>query len=915
MKDNYLLLAAKMLDMDYIKKHTFALYEIERATSNCDNKKAADYISNLMEEAGFSNIDCYTIPCDGKTTYDDCTMPQAWDRTGRSTLEVVSGNVDKEDEILADTDIELLNAAIWSPPTPPEGITGELISFNSLKDNDYSIFAGKIVLCDFSPIGKVREQLANAGALGLVSYVGATLETNPNDVRWMNGVGHSGWYYVKEDKQLWNFSITPKRGKMLEDKLASGEQIILKAVMNTKVYDGSTYTVTGVIPGESSEELAFFGHMYEPFLGDNSAGIILAIAIAKALNDLATSGAIPKLEKSIRVVFGMERYGFSEYFSHEKNTKKIIAAMNMDSVCHASLKFAGVPLQMRHSTVTAPFFAEAILTNYLKKYYPDLTYQEAAGCLSDDTFCADPTYNVPCGWLFTPPAENLHHNTGDVFGAIDWQVTECIFNVITAYYIEIATLKDGNNVKSLVKKVIKKVKEDAINDFKKLEKMLANDQLNSYAVNVIGEYLTNYHVKRVTAINKLVKKAVKSSDIKDKISSLRKKYAPSSLKLDIYELTNIQLRMAYMTVSRINNVSLLMSLIRVPIEERTSFEVLPSNLLCALLDGKRNLYAAYVISKFILGEDIDSNECTTLVANIKKLATYGYYDIQYAKELTTEDLNCALDALKVKASDKVVVHSAYGSLGGVEGGAAAVAKVLVDRIGQSGVLMMPSFNFPFYMGNCQDEYFDVKETPSCVGIISEEFRKLPNVFRSLNPSHSMAVYGKNNFSFVKDHHKVTTMDQDSPLGKLEKAKGYALMIGCPDSVTFMHVVEMTNNVHCLGKRTEEFAVKLPDGRVENIRTWGWRSGSCPAYNRNKIFNYLRKHKLIKEVMVRHSLWQFFKLSDYRKAYKKVVLQSKCGCMQCNIQPRVVKNTVASDWNNKKNKVNKDTTAFTGDWKY
>ena len=159
------------------------------------------------------------------------------------------------------------------------------------------------------------------------------------------------------------------------------------------------------------------------------------------------------------------------------------------------------------------------------------------------------------------------------------------------------------------------------------------------------------------------------------------------------------------------------------------------------------------------------------------------------------------------------------------------------------------------------------------------------------------------------------MDQDSPLGKLEKAKGYALMIGCPDSVTFMHVVEMTNNVHCLGKRTEEFAVKLPDGRVENIRTWGWRSGSCPAYNRNKIFNYLRKHKLIKEVMVRHSLWQFFKLSDYRKAYKKVVLQSKCGCMQCNIQPRVVKNTVASDWNNKKNKVNKDTTAFTGDWKY
>jgi aminoglycoside 3-N-acetyltransferase len=244
-----------------------------------------------------------------------------------------------------------------------------------------------------------------------------------------------------------------------------------------------------------------------------------------------------------------------------------------------------------------------------------------------------------------------------------------------------------------------------------------------------------------------------------------------------------------------------------------------------------------------------------------------------------------------------------------------VAKTLAEYCGKKGLLMMPSFNFPFYLGRNDDEYFDVKETPSCVGIISDEFRKLPEVVRSLNPSHSMAVYGKKNFNFIKDHHKVRTMDENSPLGKLEEANGYALMIGCPDSVTFMHVVEMTNNVHCLGQRTEEYQVKLPDGRIENIRTWGWRSNSCPGYNKDKIFNYLRKHKLIKEVMVRHSLWQYFKLSDYRKAYKKVVLEGKCGCMHCNVAPRLVKNTVISDWNSQKNKVNKDSTSFVGDWSY
>ena len=180
----------------------------------------------------------------------------------------------------------------------------------------------------------------------------------------------------------------------------------------------------------------------------------------------------------------------------------------------------------------------------------------------------------------------------------------------------------------------------------------------------------------------------------------------------------------------------------------------------------------------------------------------------------------------------------------------------------------------------------------------------------------MAVYGKKNFHWVSDHHQTLCMGQKSALGKLEAADGYALMINCPDSVTFMHVVEMTNRVHCLGLRSEEFKTKLPDGRVVPIRTWSWRGGSCRAYSKKAIFDYMRKHNMISEVMVRHSLWQYFKLSDYRKAYEKVVLHNKkYGCMQCNVLPRVVAQTVASDWSSDKEAVNSNTSAFTGDWDY
>ena len=208
----------------------------------------------------------------------------------------------------------------------------------------------------------------------------------------------------------------------------------------------------------------------------------------------------------------------------------------------------------------------------------------------------------------------------------------------------------------------------------------------------------------------------------------------------------------------------------------------------------------------------------------------------------------------------------------------------------------------------------MQNTPSSVGVVTDEFRKHPEVTRSLNPSHSIAVYGKKNFHWVTDHHLHLCMGQKSPLGKLEEAGGYALMIGCPASVTFMHVVEMTNNAHCLGKRTEEFNTRLPDGRIVPVRTWGWRGGSCRAYNTEAIFDYMRKHNMVAEVMVRHCLVQYFKLSDYRKAYEKVVIfNKKHGCVACGILPRTVANTVVSDWDSENECIRKNTTAYTGDW--
>ena len=430
---DYLALALSAVDMEFVKKHSMALHQLEKFTSYRDFPAVTDYLMGVMREAGFSAIERIALPSDGVTTYDDCTMPEAWSRTGRSTLAEVDA-AGHETAMLADSDVEPISAVIWSIPTPPGGTVAELVSYQATPPGHEERFKGKIVLCPTSPNGALLRRILAGGAVGMVSYIAENVELEPDSVRWMNGVGHCGWYFLKGEPRLWNFSITPRKAAALEARLAAGERITLRAVMNTEVYDGEVYTVTGKIPGRSSRELALIAHLYEPFIADDSAGAILSIAVGKALRELSQAGRIPPLEKSIRVIFSMERYGFSAFFHDRDRAGKIIAAMNMDSICHATLKLAGIPLELRRSPASSPFFFNTIIREYLRSDFPEVKFRETPGNLSDDTFGAEPPFDIPTGWLHTPAAKFRHHNTAEIFAGVDWEIARCVASVMTALY-------------------------------------------------------------------------------------------------------------------------------------------------------------------------------------------------------------------------------------------------------------------------------------------------------------------------------------------------------------------------------------------------------------------------------------------------------------------------------------------------
>lgn len=154
--------------------------------------------------------------------------------------------------------------------------------------------------------------------------------------------------------------------------------------------------------------------------------------------------------------------------------------------------------------------------------------------------------------------------------------------------------------------------------------------------------------------------------------------------------------------------------------------------------------------------------------------------------LTKQNLIEEFQAIGVEAGDALQVHSSYKSFGGVDGGPQTVIDALLDTLGDEGSLIMPAFNFDF----CKGEPWDVNETPSHMGIITELVRKDPRSRRIFHPIYSFSIIGKQAEFLTKDRYK-SSYGRDSLFGKLRQLDGKIMVVGLAynDSMTFFHHVE------------------------------------------------------------------------------------------------------------------------------
>ncbi|MHC1787492.1 MAG: AAC(3) family N-acetyltransferase [Christensenellales bacterium] len=148
-----------------------------------------------------------------------------------------------------------------------------------------------------------------------------------------------------------------------------------------------------------------------------------------------------------------------------------------------------------------------------------------------------------------------------------------------------------------------------------------------------------------------------------------------------------------------------------------------------------------------------------------------------------------LEALGLCPGDTLLMHSSFRALGPLEGGIGALIEALRRVLGERGTLLVPALSYAYVTE--ENPVFDARRTASCIGAVPEYFRRLPEVRRSLSPTHSVCALGRLAGDLTGDQLLDSTpVGPHSPFRRLAEAGGKLLFLGCglrPN--TSMHGVE------------------------------------------------------------------------------------------------------------------------------
>jgi aminoglycoside N3'-acetyltransferase len=220
------------------------------------------------------------------------------------------------------------------------------------------------------------------------------------------------------------------------------------------------------------------------------------------------------------------------------------------------------------------------------------------------------------------------------------------------------------------------------------------------------------------------------------------------------------------------------------------------------------------------------NMMTSLFGQARRLYQYhrSRHERRFRHELAAghplklKEVEAVLDQFGIGSGDRLSIHSHSAVLAQVEGGMIALLDHLRERVTPRGLLWMTTSPFRGSMWEYArtDPIFDVRRTPSQMGLITEVFRRSRGATRSVHPTHPVALWGSDAEEWAAGHDDdPVPFHLNGPYGRLYRHGGKVLFMELDGwHLTEMHTVE--------GILRDQFPAKAYLERPVDMRVVDWR---------------------------------------------------------------------------------------------
>ena len=405
------------------------VYATDRWFTYSKFQQTAEYLKRALTEAGLRNVEILNAPADGVTQFGFWTVPLAWE-VKQARLELTGEDVPAQFRVLADYEKVPTSLGMWSGPTPPGGVTADIVEWNENGD-----MRGKLVLTRRNP-DNLKWKLVKKGVLGAIN----TFSENPklkDGRQWVNAWGDSGWGYTKASTPLICFSITPRQAEYVRGLLAAGRSVRAHALVETSYHAGVYPYVTAVIPGAGTdEEVLTLGHTAEQGAQDNATGVAAQMESLATLNRLVAAGKLARPKRGIRVLLMGEMYGSMPYVAtHAERMHRTVAAITMDTPA-ASYDLPGTEYTFCLNPHAAKSYVDAFVLHIAELYFPKVgrPWHWREYETGTDTYLADPMIGVPTVYPSGGSGVETHHNSEDTADRVDGRSLRDL-TVVNATYL------------------------------------------------------------------------------------------------------------------------------------------------------------------------------------------------------------------------------------------------------------------------------------------------------------------------------------------------------------------------------------------------------------------------------------------------------------------------------------------------